>query len=247
VIPGSAFNRPAPHSTELVDRTLAAAYASGTVRGDGGHEHAVYPTSVDQAQGEAIRALVVAERAARTLEVGFALGLSSLHICAGLLEVGQADARHVTVDPTETWFWHNAGRRLVEAAGLSDTVEIVEESSHVALPRWTTERRQFDIAFIDGDHRFDPCFLDIWYALLLVKSGGLVVVDDMWMPSVRMAVAFFQSNVDLELLSDAMPGAFRWNRRLPWRKVRPGVGTTAVLRKPQIHVERDSDHFVPFW
>jgi predicted O-methyltransferase YrrM len=201
---------------------------------------------VDADQGRAIRELVVDERAAHTFEIGFALGLSSLHIAAGLLEVGRTDAAHATLDPTEGPVWHNAGRRLVEAAGLTELVEIVEESSHTALPRWIAEGRLFDMAFVDGDHRFDPCFLDISCSLRLVRNGGLIVVDDMWMPSVRTAVAFFESNVGLDLLSEAFPGAFRWTRR-PWRKVRSGVGNTAVLRKPRHHVERPADHFVPFW
>jgi predicted O-methyltransferase YrrM len=238
---------PGARSTELVDRTLSVAYGLGRVLCAQGHAHDIYPTSVDREQGQAIRELVVAESAAHTFEVGFALGLSSLHIAAGLIEVGRRDAAHATLDPTEERVWHNAGRRLVEAAGLTDVVEIVEESSHTVLPRWISERRLFDMAFIDGDHRFDPCFLDLANSLRLVRDSGLIVVDDMWMPAVRMAVAFFQSNVELELLPDAFPGAFRWTRRAPWRKVRSGIGHTAVLRKPAHYLDRPEDHFVPFW
>ena len=31
----------------------------------------------------------------------------------------------------------------------------------------------------------------------LVKPGGLIVVDDMWMPGVRLAVAYVERNLDL--------------------------------------------------
>jgi predicted O-methyltransferase YrrM len=234
-------------SMEQVDRALRESYAAGVVHGTDGSEFELWPAPTDKDQGAALRSLVAAEKPARVFEVGFAMGLSTLHICAGMLEGGADDPRHYAIDPTETWLWKDAGTQLVDRAGLGGMVEVVREQSQVVLPRWMDEKRVFDIAFIDGDHRFDPAFLDLYYALRTVKMGGLVVVDDMWMPSVRTAVAFFESNVDLELLTDVIPTAFKWTPKPPWRKVRSGKGNTAVLRKPQVHVERDGEHFVPFW
>jgi predicted O-methyltransferase YrrM len=229
-------------------QTIDEAYAAGSIPDETGKARSLHPAAVYPEQGAALRELVTREKAARTFEVGFALGLSTLHICAGLLEGGAPDPQHVAVDPTETWLWANAGTQLVATAGLSDIVEVVEQESQAVLPVWMAERRLFDIAFIDGDHRYDPCFLDIYYALRLVRNGGLILVDDMWMPSVRTAVAFFERNIDgLTLETEAIPTAFRWNARRPWQKVRTGTGNTAVLRKPLEHVERDGEHFVPFW
>jgi len=235
---------------DRVERALNDAYAAGVVNGDDGSSFSIYPTGTDQRQGDSIRQLVAAEGARRTFEVGFALGLSTLHIAAGLLDAGHQDAHHTAIDPTETWHWHSAGRRLVERAGLDGLVEIVEEKSQAILPRWSGDDERllsFDVAFIDGDHRFDPCFVDIFYALPLVKPGGLLVVDDMWMPSVRTAVAFFESNVGLELLTDALPDAFHWHRAVPAPTIPSASGNTAVPRKPLEHIERPDEHFVPFW
>jgi predicted O-methyltransferase YrrM len=233
---------------DRIRHVLAATYARGHVTGDDGRTIPVYPTGTDEGQGRGIAQLVVAEEAARTFEVGFALGLSALNIAAGLVEAGQPGAQHTAIDPTEDVAWSNAGRRLVEQAGLEGLVEVVEENSHSVLPRWFDEgRRDFDIAFIDGDHRYDPCFVDIFYAERLVKPGGLIVLDDMWMPSVRMAAAFFETNVGFELLEGVIPDAFSWNRRRPWQKVRKGTNNTAVYRKPAVHFQRPDEHFVPFW
>ena len=243
-----AVSSPPMPSAERIDQLLDETYAAGVVRGTDGSEHRLWPTATDRDQGAAIRSLVRAEQPSRVFEVGFAMGLSTLYICAGMLEGGAPDPRHVAVDPTETWLWKDAGTELVKAAGLEGMVEVVRQESQMALPRWMSEQRSFDMAFIDGDHRFDPAFMDIAYALRLVKGRGLIVVDDMWMPSVRTAVSFFESNIDgLELVTDAIPTAFRWTRKPPWRKVRTGQGNTAVLRKPDVHVERDGEHFVPFW
>jgi predicted O-methyltransferase YrrM len=233
---------------DRIERLLAGAYADGYVTRDDGETIPVYPTGTDEAQGRGIRQLIVAEQAVRTFEVGFALGLSTLNIAAGLCEVGTPGATHTTIDPTEAVAWGDAGRRLVEQAALDELVEIVVESSHSILPRWCAEGRcDFDIAFIDGDHRFDPCFVDVFFAERLVRPGGLIILDDMWMPSVRMVAAFFETNVNFELLTGAMPDAFAWNSRAPWRKVRTGKRNTAVFRKPTTFFQRPNEHFVPFW
>ena len=46
-------------------------------------------------------------------------------------------------------------------------------------------RRTNLLAFVDGDHRFEGVFLDLYFMTRLVTPGALVVVDDMWMPAVR--------------------------------------------------------------
>jgi predicted O-methyltransferase YrrM len=232
---------------DRIERVLAETYADGHVTRDDGGKIPVYPTGTDEGQGRGIRRLIVEGRAAKTFEVGFALGLSTLNIAAGLVEVGAPGASHTSIDPTEAVAWGNAGRRLVERAGL-DLVEIIEESSHTVLPRWVAEGRcDFDIAFIDGDHRYDPCFADVFFADRLVRAGGLIILDDMWMPSVRMVAAFYESNIGYELLTGVIPDAFSWNCRMPWHKVRQGTNNTAVLRKPAIHTQRPDEHFLPFW
>ena len=67
-------------------------------------------------------------------------------------------------------------------------------------------QREFDLAFVDGDHRFEGVFLDLYFMTRLVKPGGLVVVDDMWMPSVRTAVAYVEKNLGLDPRAGRAPG-----------------------------------------
>lgn len=230
---------------ERVRATLDGAYARGSIVDESGDDRPVRPDGVDEEQGRALSELVAAEGASRTIEVGFALGLSCLHICAGLLRSGAEDPRHVAIDPTEGPHWKNAGLRLVESAGASGLVELIEEESSVALPRLFAEGERFDFAFIDGDHRFDPAFVDLYFMTRMVRPGGLILVDDMWMAPVRLVVAYFEANLELELLPDACEGAFRWSRR-PRRGVRDGSGRMAVLRTPDPAFDRPWDHFVDF-
>jgi predicted O-methyltransferase YrrM len=220
---------------------LDAAYRDGSVLDRDGRAIPVLPTSITRADGEALRDLVIREGATRTIEVGLALGMSALFFCEAIADRG---GRHVAVDPFQAESWNGAGLRTLRDAGVEDLVEVIEEESQLALPRLVGEGSEFDFGFIDGDHRFDAFLLDLYYMTRLVRPGGLIVADDLWMPSIRTAVAYATKNLGLALEPDALPDAFRFRRRLT-PGVPRGKGDMAVLRLPPERPELRWDQFVP--
>ena len=227
---------------ERLSARLAEAYERGSVPTRAGDSIELSPHSIECDQGEALRELAVAEGAERTIEVGFALGMSALFLCQAVVPRG---GRHVAIDPFQWSSWGGAGLRALEDAGVSAHVELIEEESQLALPRLVSEGRNFDLAFIDGDHRFESALLDLYFMTRLLRPGGLIVMDDMWMPSIRTAVAYAERNLGVALEPDAVPNAFRWRRR-PWRRGVPrGGGGLAVLRCPPQRPELRWDAFVP--
>jgi predicted O-methyltransferase YrrM len=226
---------------EYLDR----AYREGAVLDRRDERIGLAPHSIEREQGEALRRLATAEGASRTIEVGLALGMSALFLCRALLERG---GRHVAIDPYQEESWNGAGLRTLSEAGVGDMVEVIEEESQLALPRLVREGREFDFAFIDGDHRFEGVFLDLYYMTRLVRPGGLVVVDDTWMPAVRLAVAYVERNLGATLLPDALPDGFRWRRRRPLERGVPrGLGAMAALRLPRERPALAWDGFIrPF-
>jgi predicted O-methyltransferase YrrM len=221
---------------------VEATYARGSTQDADGNPVELAPHSIERPQGEALRDLAIAEGAERTLEVGLALGMSALFICQAVLPRG---GRHTAIDPFQRESWNGAGLRTLREAGVQDSVEVIEEESQLALPRLVARGRQFDFAFVDGDHRFEGVFLDLYYLTRLVKPGGLVVVDDMWMPAVRTAVAYVEKNLGLTLEPDALPDGFRWRRRPLSRGVPSGSGEMAVLRLPAERPVLRWDEFIP--
>jgi predicted O-methyltransferase YrrM len=225
-----------------IQEFLEASYARGSVEDEDGGAVELAPHSIEQPQGEALRDLAIAEGASRTIEVGLALGMSALFLAQAVLHTG---GRHTAIDPFQHESWNGAGLRTLREAGVEDLVEVIEEESQLALPRLVAEGRAFDFAFVDGDHRFEGVFLDLYFMTRLVKPGGLVVVDDMWMPAVRTAVAYVERNLGATLEPDSLPGGFRWRRRPLSRGVPSGTGDVAVLRLPAVRAELRWDDFVP--
>jgi predicted O-methyltransferase YrrM len=177
-----------------------ALYTSGRTIGEDGQPREIWPVGLTRERGEALRDLVVRERAVHCVETGFAYGLSASFLLEGSLVVEPTEAtaspRVTSIDPFQTSQWRGAGRRFLRDAGTDALHRLIEERSEAALPRLIAEARgshPFDLAFIDGDHRFEGVFLDIFYARRLVGNGNLIVVDDAWMPAIQKAAAFYES------------------------------------------------------
>ena len=128
-------------------------------------------------------------RNVRTLEIGCAYGLSSLHIADAIKN--RARARHIIIDPFQTTQWKGIGINNLRRAGF-DFFELREELSEFALPTIAREAKEsFDLVFIDGWHTFDHTLLDLYYANTLIGVGGYIVIDDCSWPSVSKAVSYF--------------------------------------------------------
>jgi predicted O-methyltransferase YrrM len=188
------------------------------------------PLAVSPAEGEALRGWIAREGVTRTIEIGLGYGISALFVCEGLLESGGPDARHVVVDPYQARLG-NCGLQVLEEAALVPLVEHHAEESQLALPRLLGEGRRFDLAFVDGNHRFDGVFLDLVYLGRLLRRGAVVFLDDYQLPAVARAASFCLRNLGwtLEEVSPA-DALHQW----------------AVLRTAIAPDERPFDFYVEF-
>lgn len=196
-----------------------------------GSVHDLFPVAIDADEGQALRTWVVREKALRTIEVGLGYGVAALFICDGLLANGDAAARHLAIDPHQQSRFANCALQFLDDAGVLELVEHHSAESHIVLPRLLAEGHAYDLAFVDGNHRFDGVFVDLVYLDRLVRRGGIVIVDDYQLRSVSRAVAFFTANIGWaieEVCTDA--AAHHW----------------AVLRTPRVRPLRAFDHFVDF-
>jgi predicted O-methyltransferase YrrM len=208
----------------LLQEGSAVAHSDGTV-------HTIFPTSVSHDVGKDLRRWVEGERPTKTLEIGLGYGISALFICDALRAVGNEHARHVAVDPNQSTRFASCGLQFIEEAGFADMVEFHAEPSELALPRFLAERRSFDLAFVDGNHRFDGIFVDLVYLNRLVRRGGIVLVDDYQLPAIKKAVSFCVTNL-------------AWSLEETSRK--DDLHHIAALRTPTQPDNRPYDFYVDF-
>ena len=213
---------------EVIERLVRDGTA--VARSDGS-VHTLFPVAATAGEGDALRELVVREHATRTIEIGLGYGVSALFVCEGLLANGSATAHHVVIDPHQATRFAGCGLQFLDEAGVMAMVEHHAEESQIVLPRFLSEGRTFDLAFVDGNHRFDGVFLDLVYLGRLLTPGAVVFVDDYQLPSVAHAASFCVTNLGwtLEEVSTA-------DDRHHW----------AVLRTSTAPDTRPFDYFMDF-
>lgn len=218
--------------------TLDEVYREGHVVGRGGRRFAAFPTGMTRGAGEFLAELArgaATGTPAATLETGWAYGLSTLWIALGIGmgadSNSAAAARHITIDPFQTSGFDDAARVLMERAGIAERITHYAEDSALALPSLLRGSARLDFAFVDGGHLFENAFIDIFYLLQLVRPGGLIVIDDLWMPAIRTALRYFGTNCGIDIRYHAESDAAR---------------RFASLRVPERPARRAWDHFVAF-
>jgi predicted O-methyltransferase YrrM len=123
---------------------------------------------VEDVTGALLEVLAAATGAARAIEVGTAIGVSTLHLARG--------GAHVTsfeVDPER----HQAAREYLSRDGLTERVDLRLQDATEGLAE--LEPGGFDLGFIDGPKSGYSTHLDQIVGLL--RPGGLLLADNVLM------------------------------------------------------------------
>lgn len=156
------------------------------------------PVRITPLQGAQMNRLMKSAGATRSLEVGFAYGFSTVWMMEALLH--RPEGVHVAIDPFEQTVWGGVGLAQVARLGADARLRWIPALSVLALTDLIREGARFDFVYIDGNHRFDDVLVDFYLADQLTVPGGMVSLDDMWMPSIRSVASFVTRNRCYELV-----------------------------------------------
>lgn len=124
-------------------------------------------------------------------------------------------------------YFHGIGATRTTVLGMRDQFRLIQAASAMALPRLAVDGYKCGMIFIDGDHRFDNVLVDFFLSDAICLPGGVIVFDDLWMPSIQRVVKFIRSN------------------RSDFRFIAQDVERGAVFQKVG-RDERSWDHFIDF-
>ncbi|MCP4125199.1 MAG: class I SAM-dependent methyltransferase [Bacteroidetes bacterium] len=157
-----------------------------------------------------------------TLETGLGFGRSATHI---LMAHGR---NHIAIDPFQSDYDYLALNN-VASVEAKDRFEFYEDHSHNVLPQLFKEKNQFDLIFIDGDHKFDGILIDFYFADLLLEINGFIVFHDTWMRSTQLVAAFIKKN------------------RSNYKEVKAPLRNFLIFQKRSKEDGRDGMHFKEFY
>ncbi len=135
-------------------------------------------------EGDLLFSLIRANGYRRCLETGFLTGSTALYMATAIVD-GDGDVTSICVDDDDSV---EHGLRLLEDAGHHGIHRLMRVNSNRALPELFLGGERFDLIFMDGWKTFDHLAFEMYLFNQLLETGGAVVFDDAYMPSVRMAI-----------------------------------------------------------
>ncbi|MBF0332205.1 MAG: class I SAM-dependent methyltransferase [Alphaproteobacteria bacterium] len=174
---------------DVASRLLETGHAEGEPSRFGGE--------IPEDDGRVLFNLARMVKPRRILEVGFAKGLSTIHLMAG---AGAALERHTVIDPTQDYGYSYNGMRNVTAAGFADKLRLIEMPSQFALPKLMATGASFDLIFIDSAHSFDATFIEAWYATMLSRPGTVLAFHDRGMAPVAAVLDYLRTNLGYRMM-----------------------------------------------
>ena len=149
--------------------------------------------------GALLHVLTLACAARRVVEVGTAIGVSTLYLARAL----PADGKVVSFDIDEKR--QNAARAYLERAGVADRCDLRLMDARDGLVE--LESGAYDVAFIDGTK---TQYSDYFERLLpLLRKGAMLIVDN-----VLMGGTVAEGHSDEEWTSEQIKSARAFNERL---------------------------------
>jgi predicted O-methyltransferase YrrM len=148
--------------------------------------------------GALLQALALARGARRILEVGTAIGVSTLYLARALPEDGEIVS--FEIDPER----HQAARAYLERARVLDRADLRLQDAREGLQELDG---QFDMAFIDGVKTQYGEYFEL--LLPLLAPGAVLAVDN-----VLMSGTVAEGRSDGHWTDDQIAGARAFNERL---------------------------------
>lgn len=185
-----ALLSPVEDITSVIDEMAR----TGLAMGDGGQALSIGEFAVPPQAGLLLEAAAADVAPRASIEVGFASGLSTLHICRGRLGAGPIAPRSCHVIDPNQHHSANIGLHAIRNAGLERAITFHSETSHAALPKLWQDGVRCQFAFIDGMHLMDYVIMELSFIDRMLDAGGVIAVHDMWMPALQHAVSFWLAN-----------------------------------------------------
>ncbi len=158
------------------------------------------------------------------LEIGVFTGYSSTAMALALPEHGRITACDINVSFTDT------ARRFWQQAGIEHKISLHLQPALLTLSELLADGQagRYDLAFIDADKPPTPQYYE--YCLQLVRSGGIIAIDNILLGGRVMTPATDNSPASLPILQ-AFNASLPQDPRIIPLTLPLGDGLTLLLKK----------------
>ncbi len=117
---------------------------------------------------EFLEQLIKISKPKRALEIGTAIGYSSIRIAKHLKKKGILTTLEMSDDNAEI------ANGYIAKSGVSDKINLIKGNALEIMPQLN---KKFDFIFLDADKQYYKRLFD--YSIVLLKKGGIIFVDNL--------------------------------------------------------------------
>jgi predicted O-methyltransferase YrrM len=165
--------------------------------------HDIFPVAIDPDEGRSLQKFITDENPKTVIEIGLGYGFAALNVFAVKKLSKKSDFRFITIDPNQESGFSNIGLQLLREIKVIDYIEFYSVRSELVLPRLIEAKENADFAIVDGNHRFEHVFVDLFFLGQLLEPGRLIFLDDFQLPGIKKAVSFFVNNLEWQIEAEA--------------------------------------------
>lgn len=123
---------------------------------------------LDWKAAEFLEQLIIIIRPKRVLEIGTAIGYSSIRIARKLKKKATLDTIEKSLDNI------SLASDYIKRAGLETKINLIEGDALSIMP---SLNKKYDLIFLDADKQdYEKLF---YYSLMLIKKGGVLFIDNL--------------------------------------------------------------------
>ncbi len=123
---------------------------------------------LDWNAAELLEQLILLKQPKSVLEIGTAIAYSSIRIASKLSKKSSVDTIEISKDNVEI------AERFIDKAGLDEKINIIFGDALEVLPKLD---KKYDFIFLDADKEdYEKLF---YFALMLLKKGGMIFIDNL--------------------------------------------------------------------
>ena len=126
----------------------------------------------------------------KSLEVGLALGISTLFILEKCREYNGDEKCHIIIEP---FSWGDAAIHNIRKEGLEKYIDVHNDFSDVVLPTLFLNKEKIQFAYVDTTKVFDTVLQDFYFIDKILDVGGVIVFDDATMGGINVVMRFINS------------------------------------------------------
>lgn len=157
-------------------QTLSEIFELNTIEVDDSGQRIALHSHTSKRQGEFLQAMFDLVKPKKSLEVGFAYGISTLFILEKHRQNNSNDQCHIVIEPDD--YWGSAAVHNIGKEGLTKYLEIKKDYSDRILTALFLQNHRIQFSYIDTTKRFDIVMQDFYFIDKMTDVGGIVILDD---------------------------------------------------------------------